>query len=51
MLEPSRLRPAGVAQAYEQVVPITQRTTPSTAPTGRAEREMTMQRVGRRAAA
>ena len=48
--EPSRLSPTCVAQAYEQVVPITHRTTPSTAPTGQAGREVTRQRVGRRAA-
>jgi hypothetical protein len=48
--EPSRLSPTCVAQASEQVGPITPRTTPSTAPTGQAAREGTMPRVGRRAA-
>jgi hypothetical protein len=48
--EPSRLSPTCVAQAYEQVGPITHRTTPSTAPTGPAGREVTRPRVGRRAA-
>jgi hypothetical protein len=48
--DPSRLSPTCVAQAYEQVVPIMHRTTPSPALTGQAEPEVTMQRVGRRAA-
>jgi hypothetical protein len=48
--EPSRLSPTCVAQAYEQVVPLTHRTPPRTAPTGQAAREVTMPCVGRRAA-
>jgi hypothetical protein len=50
MFEPSRLSPACVAQAYEQVVPLT----PCTASRARhrelARRERSMQPVGRRAA-
>ena len=50
MFEPSRLSPACVAQAYEQVVPMLGRTTPQPAPTRLAGRERGMQPVGRRAA-
>jgi hypothetical protein len=49
MFEPSRLSPACVAQAYEEVVPLTQRTPARAAHMDRASREKTMQPVGRRA--
>jgi hypothetical protein len=49
MFEPSRLSPACVAQAYEEVVPLTQRTTSRAAHRDLARREKTMQTVGRRA--
>jgi acetyl esterase/lipase len=49
MFEPSRLRPACVAQAYEEVVPLTQRTISRAAHIDLARREQTMQSVGRRA--
>jgi len=62
MFEPSRLSPACVAQAYEQVVPITRGTTQRASHTGQAGRARTitasmqssrssisLQRVGRRA--
>jgi hypothetical protein len=49
MFEPSRLSPACVAQAYEEVVPLTQRTTSRAANRDLARREKTMQTVGRRA--
>jgi hypothetical protein len=47
--EPSRLCPACVAQASEEVVPPTQRTTSQASPRARARREKTMQPGGRRA--
>jgi hypothetical protein len=50
MFEPSRLSPACVAQAYEEVVPITRRTASQASHTERAGRESTMQRGGRRTA-
>lgn len=50
MFEPSRLSPACVVQAYEEVVPITRRTTSQASHTERAGRESPMQRVGRRTA-
>jgi hypothetical protein len=50
MFEPSRLSPACVAQAYEQVVPRIGRTTPQAAHTRLAGRARSMQPVGRRAA-
>jgi hypothetical protein len=49
MFEPSRLSPACVAQAYEEVVPLTQRTTSRAAHIEPASRERTMPPVGRRA--
>jgi hypothetical protein len=49
MFEPSRLSPACVAQAYEEVVPLTQRTTSRAAHIDLASREKIMQPVGRRA--
>ncbi len=48
--EPSRVSPACVAQAYEQVVPLTRRTTPQGLPTRQADCAPQTQRVGRRAA-
>ena len=50
MFEPSRLSPACVAQAYEEVVPITRRSASQASHTERAGRESTMQRGGRRTA-
>ena len=47
--EPSRLRPACVAQAYEEVVPLTQRATSQAVHIDLARREKTMPPVGRRA--
>jgi hypothetical protein len=47
--EPSRLSPACVAQAYEEAVPLTQRTTSRDAHMDLARREQTMPPVGRRA--
>jgi hypothetical protein len=47
---PSRLRPACVAQAYEEVVPLTQRTPARAAHMDRARREETRPPVSRRAA-
>ena len=49
--EPSRLRPAGVAQAYAEVVPRTQRSTARASHRGLAGRENTGPPGGRRAAA
>lgn len=49
MFEPSRLSPAGVAQAYEEVVPLTQRTTSQAAHMDLARREKIMHPVGGRA--
>lgn len=49
MFEPSRLSPACVAQAYEEVVPLTQRPTSRAAHIDLACRERIMQPVGRRA--
>jgi hypothetical protein len=48
--EPSRLSPACVAQAYEQLVPLTQRTTSRASHRELAGCENTVQPVGRRAA-
>jgi hypothetical protein len=50
LFEPSRLSPACVAQAYEEVVPLTQRITSRASHRGLAGRENTVQPVGRRAA-
>ena len=49
LFEPSRLSPACVAQAYEEVVPLTQRITSRASHRARDGREHTMQPVGRRA--
>jgi hypothetical protein len=49
LFEPSRLSPACVAQAYEEVVPLTPRTTSRAFHRARARREKTMPPVGRRA--
>jgi hypothetical protein len=49
MFEPSRLSPACVAQAYEEVVPLTQRTTSRAAHMDRARREKIRPPVGGRA--
>jgi hypothetical protein len=49
LFEPSRLSPACVAQAYEEVVPLTQRATSQAVHIDLARREKTMQPVGRRA--
>jgi hypothetical protein len=49
LFEPSRLSPACVAQAYEEVVPPTQRTTSRAAHRDLARREKSMQPGGRRA--
>ena len=49
MFEPSRLSPACVAQAYEEVVPLTQRTTSRAAHMDLARREKIMPPVGGRA--
>jgi hypothetical protein len=49
MFEPSRLSPACVAQAYEEVVSLTQRTASRAVHMDRARREKTMQPVGGRA--
>ena len=46
--EPSRVSPACVIQAYEQVVPITRRTTPRALPTRQAECIQQRQHGGRR---
>jgi hypothetical protein len=50
MFEPSRLSPACVAQAYEEVVPLSPRTTSRGARVDLARREKIMQPVGGRAA-
>jgi hypothetical protein len=50
LFEPSRVSPACVAQAYEQVVPSTRRTTSQSAALGQGARGRQMQRVGRRSA-
>jgi hypothetical protein len=50
LFEPSRLSPAWVAQAYEEVVPLTQRMTARASPRELAGRENTRQPIGRRAA-
>jgi hypothetical protein len=49
MFEPSRLSLACVAQAYEEVGPLTQRTISRAVHMDLARRERTMQSVGRRA--
>ena len=49
MFEPSRLSPACVAQAYEEVVALTQRPTSRAAHREPASRERTWPPVGRRA--
>ena len=49
MFEPSRLSPACVAQAYEEVVPLTQRTPAQASQMDLACRERTRHPVGRRA--
>ena len=49
LFEPSRLSPACVAQAYEEVVPLTQRTTSRAAHMDLARREKIMPPVGGRA--
>jgi hypothetical protein len=48
--EPSRVSSACVAQAYEQVVPITRRTTSLSVPIRQEAHGRQMQRVGRRPA-
>jgi hypothetical protein len=48
--EPSRLSPVCVAQAYEQVVPLTQRTAFRASHRELTGGEQTLQPVGRRAA-
>ena len=50
LCEASRLSPACVAQAYEEVVPLTQRITSRASHRGLAGRENTVHPVGRRAA-
>jgi hypothetical protein len=50
LFEPSRLSPACVGQAYEEVVPLTQRITSRASHKGLVSRENTVQPVGRRAA-
>jgi hypothetical protein len=50
IFEPNRLSSACVVQAYEQVVPLTQRTASGGAHSGGAGRKRTVQPVGRRAA-
>jgi hypothetical protein len=49
LFEPSRLSPGCVAQAYEELVPLTQRATSQAVQIDLARREKTMQPVGRRA--
>jgi hypothetical protein len=51
LVEPSRLSPAWVAQAYAEVVPLTQRATSQAVHIDLAHREKTMPPVGRRAVA
>jgi hypothetical protein len=50
MFEPSRVSPACVAQAYEQVVPSTRRTSSLSAALRQGVRVRQMPRVGRRSA-
>jgi hypothetical protein len=50
MFEPSRVSPACVAQAYEQVVPSTRRTTSPSVALGQGARGRQMLRAGRRSA-
>jgi hypothetical protein len=50
LYEPNRWSPACVVQAYEQVVPLTQRTASGAAPKRIGGRKWTVQPVGRRAA-
>jgi hypothetical protein len=50
LCEPSRLSPACVAQAYDEVVPLTQRMTSRASHRELAGREHTRQPLGRRAA-
>jgi hypothetical protein len=50
LCEPSRLSPACVAQAYDGVVPLTQRMTSRASHRELAGREHTRQPLGRRAA-
>jgi hypothetical protein len=50
MFEPSRVSPACVAQAYEQVVPSTRRTTSRSAALRQGACGRQMPRVGRRSA-
>jgi hypothetical protein len=50
LFEPSRLSPACVAQAYAEVIPLTQRMTSRVSHRERAGRENTLQPLGRRAA-
>ena len=50
MFEPNQLSPACVVQAYEQVVPLTQRTASRASHRELAGRENTLQPIGRRAA-
>jgi hypothetical protein len=49
LCEPSRLSPSCVAQASEEVVPLTQHATSQAVHIDRARREKTLQPVGRRA--
>lgn len=46
--EPSRVSSTCVVQAYERIVPITRRTTPSARAAKQVENAPAMQRVGRR---
>ena len=50
MFEPSRLSPACMAQAYEQVVPLTPRPASQARHRELARQERTVQLVGRRVA-
>jgi hypothetical protein len=50
MFEASRLSPAWVAQAYDQVAPLTPRTASRASHRERARGEKTVQLIGRRAA-
>jgi hypothetical protein len=50
VFEPSRVSSACVAQAYEQVIPSTRRTTSPSAALGQGTRGRQMLRVGRRSA-
>jgi hypothetical protein len=49
LFAPNRLRPACVAQAYEEVAPLTQRATSRAVPRDLARREKTRPPGGRRA--